>query len=579
MSGAGLLLRLGLAAVGALPDGVLRAGSRLLFSGSWRRFEEATERPREAQEARLLALVARAKDTEFGRAHRFAEIRGLEDYRARVPIRPFDGFEPYLARMVAGEPNVLIPEAPFFFARTSGTTGTPKHIPVTPLYVSEYRLPRRVWARQVMQAFPGLVRGKILTVHSPKLEATTERGVPVGSVTVGLTTQPGAVEGALAGAPWDAAPRSIFLLDDFELKYHVLLRLAAQAPISLAAAINPSTLVLLAEKLDRHAEELARDLESGGYGRLDALPEPIRGEVRAQLERAPKAARRLLDSKARHGRVIPTELWPRLAGLICWTGGSAPFYLAQLERLFPGKQVMDYGFLATEGGFSIPLGPGKRGGVVSVAGHVLEFVPEAAMARGETDGARLADELELGERYRVVVTGAHGLYRYDINDVVECVGRYRNTAEIAFLHKGGHMLSVTGEKVAESHVVRAAARAEAEVGLPLVGFTATCALEHPPRYVLAVEPRGALEPAGAQRLLAAFDAALSAENVEYAAKRGSLRLGAPRLVVLRPGAYEAERRRRVAAGAPDSHVKPPHLVRDAALLDGLGIEASYEAEG
>jgi hypothetical protein len=565
------LIRASLALVRRLSDETLRAGSRALFSRSWKAFTEALDRPREIQTARLLAIVSRARDTAFGKEHGFADIGSLDDYRARVPIRTYDQLEPYLMRMVAGEENVLIPDRPYFFGRSSGTTGTPKYIPVTEMYVSEYRRPRRVWARQVMQAFPGLVRGKILTIHSPRIEGRTEGGVPYGSVTVGLQGAKQVARSAIGVPPLEPSPKSVFLLEDFELKYYVMLRLAAQEEISLAAAVNPSTLVLFAKKLDEHADRLIRDLRGGTLSGIERVPEPIRSEVTRLLRSAPRAADRLEGSK-RQGRVVATDLWPNIAGLLSWKGGSAPFYLSQLGSLYPGRQVMDYGYLATEGGFSIPLSPEGASGPVAVLGHVLEFLPE-----GESEKTLLADELEIGRRYRVLITGCHGLYRYDINDVVECTGRLGNTAEIAFVHKGGNMLSVTGEKIAESHAVEAAHAAERETGVPLAGFSVTVELSDPPRYLFGIEPAREIGDPEARAFLAAFERALASVNLEYDAKRKSMRLGAPKLILFSAGAYERERARRVAEGAPDSHVKPPHLAKDTALFTRLG--AAKEIEG
>jgi len=561
---------------GRLPDGMLRAGSRALFGGSWRRFVAAAQQPEAAQHERLTTLLARAKDTEFGKQHDFAKIRTFADYRSAVPVQGYDGFEPYLLRMVEGERNLLIPDEPFFFGRSSGTTGTPKYIPVTEVYVAEYRLPRRVWARQVMQAFPGLVRGRMLTMHSPKIEGQTQSGVPFGSVTVGLSTPRGKPQAALQMGPMDAVPKQVYLLEDFELKYYTILRMAAQQRISFAAAINPSTLVLLAEKLDAHAEQLAEDLESGTLTGIERIPPDFRRSLQGVLRKDRHAAARIRRSRADHGHVVATDLWPQIAGLCCWKGGSAPFYLSQLPKWFPGREVMDYGFLATEGGFSIPLSTQGASGVVSVLGHVLEFVPEADMAQGDTSKAVLADGLEVGQRYRVLVTGAHGLYRYDINDVVVCTGHFHKTAEIAFVHKGGNMLSVTGEQVGESHVVEAMRQAEKVTGQGCVGFSVTCLLEQPPRYALAVEPQAELRELTARDLLAAFETGLRAVNMEYEAKRDSQRLGPPVIKVLEAGAFDRYRAARVAAGAPDSHVKPPHLVRDASTVEGWGVAEQWE---
>jgi hypothetical protein len=564
---------------GLFPDSWLRAGSRLLFSRSWARFEAATEDPRGTQVKRLLAIVDRAKDTAFGKEHRFSEIRSLEDYRRLVPIRDYTALEPYIERMVRGERNVLTPDEPLLFARSSGTTGRPKYIPVTPMYLAEFRVPRRVWARQVMQAFPGLIRGRVLGVQSPKIEGHTEGGVPYGSITVAYASSSAAVaRHARSRSPFDVAPRSIFLIDDARDRYYALLRLAAQERVTLAAAVNPSTLVLLAKKLDERADDLARDLDAGTMAGLDRLPEPIQTEVRTSLRRDPRSAERIRRAKGERGRVIPTDLWPEIAGLLTWTGGSAPFYLAQLGGYYPGKEAMDYGFVATEGGFTIPLAPKEAGGVIAVTGHVIELIPERAMSEGKEEPALLADALTVGERYRVVITGSHGLYRYDINDVVECVGYHRKTAKIAFVHKGGNMISVTGEKIGESHVVEAAAKAEHDTRLPIAGFCVTLELSDPPRYVLGIEPERAMSKSELVSWRDAFESALCAVNIEYAAKRSSERLARCKLRVLPKGAFERERDRRIHSGAPESHVKPLHLAKDRAAFDALGVEMEIEVD-
>ena len=571
------LARLILAILARLPDKTLSGLARLLFSRSWRAFEEATEEPRKAQEARLRLIVDRARHTEFGKAHDFAAIRTIEDYQSRVPIRGYDELAPYLERMAAGEQNVLIPDSPTFFAQTSGTTGKAKLIPVTPVYLAEFRTPRRVWIRQVMQAFPGLLRGKILTMHSPRVEGRTAGGVPYGSITVAMSGKTDAGEMPASVFDVDPIPRRVFLLEDFHKKYRVVLRIAAQEDIRLAATVNPSTLVLLAEKLDEHADAIAEELERGGLEGLDDIAEPLHTELQAVLRKNEAAAARIRRARMERGVVRPVDVWPNMVGLISWKGGSAPFYLEQLDKWFPGLAIMDYGYLATEGGFTVVMSPEGSKGVVSVLGHFLEFVPEDVRAEGGSEPALGAWDLEIGQRYRVIVTGSHGLYRYDINDVVECVGRYRNTAEIVFVHKGGNMISYTGEKIGERHVVEAFTSASGSSGVALAGFCVSVEPAQPPRYRFGVEPRDALDGAAKAELLRAAERGLREANVEYAAKRDSLRLGPPRLDILEAGAFERYRAQKVAAGAPDSHVKPPHLVSDPAQLDALGVVETFEA--
>ncbi|MBI2374996.1 MAG: GH3 auxin-responsive promoter family protein [Deltaproteobacteria bacterium] len=556
--------------VGRLPGPAFARLGRAIFSRSHKKLLAAARDPNATQTARLLSILHRERETEFGRTHGFERVASVEDYRKAVPIRTYDGFEPFIARMLAGEKNVLLSEEPFFYARSSGTTGAPKHIPVTPTYVREYRVPRRAWARAVTQAFPGVLRGKIFGVHSPKIEGRTPTGVPYGSITVALGGSP-ELGDRVDRFGVEAVPRRVFLIEDYEQRYYTALRMAAQENVSLAAAVNPSTLVLLAKKLDEHADRLAHDLEDGTLDGIERLDPVLREELTARMREAPDQAERIRASKIKRGFVLPTDVWPEIAGLVCWKGGSAPFYLAQLGKLFPGREALDYGFLATEGGFSIPLSTDGAKGVVSVLGHFLEFIPEEEMDLGKVDGARLAGELEVGRTYRVIVTASNGLYRYDINDVVQCVGHYERTAEIVFLHKGGNMISITGEKIGEAHVVEAVRRVCAAHAFGLVGFSVSAELTDPPRYVLGVElERDAPDPSLLE-LLARVDKALGEVNLEYRTKRDSLRLGSPVLALLQRGAYSRERARRVAAGAPDGQVKPPHLLRDPARLEALGV--------
>ena len=44
-------------------------------------FDDATWTPREAQEKKLLEIVGRNKDTDYGREHGFGEVSSIEDYR------------------------------------------------------------------------------------------------------------------------------------------------------------------------------------------------------------------------------------------------------------------------------------------------------------------------------------------------------------------------------------------------------------------------------------------------------------------------------------------------------------------
>lgn len=88
-------------------------------------------RPIETQQKVFSDLISKAKETQFGRDHRFAEIKSMQDFAEKVPIRDYEALRNYVDRMVAGEPDILWPGKPLYFAKTSGTTSGAKYIPLT----------------------------------------------------------------------------------------------------------------------------------------------------------------------------------------------------------------------------------------------------------------------------------------------------------------------------------------------------------------------------------------------------------------------------------------------------------------
>ena len=88
------------------------------------RFERSSGDPKASQHKLLRGLLELNKNTAFGKEHGFAEIKNSSDYRKRVPVRDFEGFRPYVNRLLDGETKILTMESPSVYATTSGTTGS-----------------------------------------------------------------------------------------------------------------------------------------------------------------------------------------------------------------------------------------------------------------------------------------------------------------------------------------------------------------------------------------------------------------------------------------------------------------------
>ncbi len=88
-------------------------------------------RPGFYQTQTLEQLVFAARPTQFGSDHGFDAIKSYDDFKKQVPIRDYEDLKPYIEKVLKGEPDVLWPGKPAYFAKTSGTTSGTKYIPIS----------------------------------------------------------------------------------------------------------------------------------------------------------------------------------------------------------------------------------------------------------------------------------------------------------------------------------------------------------------------------------------------------------------------------------------------------------------
>jgi GH3 auxin-responsive promoter len=515
-------------------------------------FDAATRQPAAAQEQKLLEIVRRGRDTVYGREHRFDQIHTIGDFRDRVPVNSYETLAPYIERTMRGEPRLLTDEQPLMFATTSGTTGRSKYIPVTPSYLREYEHAMHVHTYRIMADYPDILDGQVVVSSSSAEEGQTEGGFAYGAISGYLSrTQPAAIR------RFYALPYELTRVKQVEQKYYLTLRHAIPADVRYLVTPNPSSLLLLAEKMTAHADELIHDLRNGGvnpqYRPEHGTPELVDG-FRPDARRADDLAAIL----RRTGRLRPVDVWPNLRVLSCWKGGTMPLYLRKLSGPYGDVPIRDLGYMASEERGATPLVNSGSAGVLSVTSHFYEFVPEAD--RDAPNKVFLtADQLEANREYYIYFTTSAGLYRYDINDVVRVVDFYRNTPVIQFVRKGQGISSITGEKLTESQVTGALLNVVNTGGYAVDNIAACVEWGDPPRYAFYAELGDEMGTEQERCFITALDRALCRQNEEYETKRKSQRLGHAILKRVAPGTYQALRQRRVAEGAPEAQVKIPHL--------------------
>jgi hypothetical protein len=550
-----------------------RVGRLLLWvkaPRSLRHFNALCRTPVQAQDDLLRQILETNADTEFGRRHGFGGITSFQQFQERVPISAYEDLEPYISEEMNGRPNQLTKEPPVLFTTTSGTTGNRKYIPMTREGKRAKSHLTWLWFCGLYRDHPGIVGGRILSVVSPEVEGHAPSGVPVGAESGhGYRTLPGPVRSMYT------APYPVFAIEDYEAKYYTLLRLAAGQDISCIATVNPSTILLLGDRLAQHTEPIIRDVRDGTLSADVAVPPELRASL--HLKPDPERARRLEQAASSGGGVLlPGLAWPELAAIGCWKGGTVGAYLAKFDTLFPQRPpVRDFGYYATELRGSVPLSDQGDAGVIAIGTNVLEFHP------AEEDRAPVGrellrvEQLQVGQRYFVYVTNASGLYRYDMNDIVEVAGHYGQAPLIRFIQKGKGVVSFTGEKLYEVQVIAAVDQALAALRgrYHFIAAVAELVEGTTPRLVYLIEFDDPVAEDDGSALVDRLDAALGDQNDEYQTKRKSLRYGAPIIRVVRSGEYDRYRRHMVETGQrADGQFKILRLTSDTSFAEAFTAE-------
>jgi len=537
-----------------------------------RAFERSTKDPGYAQERVLLEYLARNKDTEYGRKYGFANIGSVRQYRATVPIITYESIRPLIDRMAKGESNILTSDKVVFFGITSGTTGQPKLIPVTDYSRNKKSELMKLWAYYINRDHPRLLEGKILSIISPEVKNFTEGHIPYGPEDGHAYNNLPAPVRSLYVLPYQ-----LFYINDYDARYYAILRIAMEQNVTTIATLNPSTIVLLCERIPKVQGDIIEDIKNGTLKKTLDIPADIRASIEKRLRPNPRRADELKAILKKEGDLLPKYFWPNLELVECWKGGTVKLYLRELPRYLGDVPFRDFGYLSTEARSSVPMSDSDEGSVMSVDSNFYEFIPREEMCKANKK-TLLCDELEKGAQYVVVVTTPSGLYRYDTDDVITVTGFYNKTPMVAFVQKGKNALSLTGEKIYECHINESINRAANKHKLSIGFFSSSVQMDDPPRYIFLMEFNRDYPHKEKKALLKSIEEELCKENSEYKDIREQQLLGYPALKVVKRGEFEKYRARKIKEGRHDGQFKMPELVADVNFQKNFIIEEEIKAE-
>jgi hypothetical protein len=530
---------------------------------------DLTHRPESFQERALLRIVHANAPTTYGRDHRFGSIRGVDDFRSAVPINTYEELRPYVDAVANGtDAHALTADPVEMFTNTSGTTSKPKLVPVTASSRAAERRVKNAWLAYLASAHPGVLRGKAFYLFNNAEEYRTPSGLWVGS-NAGLMYRNSSA--LLRSA--QAVPYEVCLIDDYESRYYVILRHILAADISMLACINPSSILLLAELANQHADTLIQDIYAGDLQEGLELSKRQYAFFRQRLRADRARARQLARILAEDGRLSPARYWPHLEVLCSWKGPGVNAFIERCRRWYGDLPFRDVGYGSSEFRTGLALSDHGSPNLPLPDNYFYEFIPEedrAAYLSGSKTPL-LLHQLEAGRRYLILQTGPHGLYRYNIEDIVEVNGFHGRTPTIHFVQKARMVTSITGEKIYESQVIEAMDRvAVIRPDLKPSFFVCYADIEDA-NYKLCVEFDSSRSGDDLRELLRLFERCLGEVNIEYPYKRASLRLKGPEIFQLERGTSVRFIQYIGRSAVMDNQAKIPRLSRD--------VDAHFEVFG
>ncbi|WP_432672380.1 GH3 auxin-responsive promoter family protein [Flavobacterium sp. SM2513] len=147
--------------------------AKIFASIIYNKTQKWINQPVDTQNEVFKNLIASAKNTQFGLDHKFHLIDSHADFIKNVPVRDYEDLKGYVERVVKGEPDILWPGKPLYFAKTSGTTSGAKYIPLTkesmPFHIEAARNAILLYIHETGNA--DFVSGKMIFLQgSPLLE-------------------------------------------------------------------------------------------------------------------------------------------------------------------------------------------------------------------------------------------------------------------------------------------------------------------------------------------------------------------------------------------------------------------------
>ena len=412
----------------------------------------------------LSELIAKAKDTEYGRNHAFASMKNYDDFIKHTPVNTYEELKDAIDRMRHGDADILWPGKVKWYAKSSGTTNDKsKFIPVSPegLKTVHYAGGRDSIA--------------IYLRNNPKSRLFDGRALILGGSHAPNYNLKDSLVGDL----------SAILIENIN-------------PLANLVRVPKKQTALLSD-FEVKRERIAREAMNKNVTNISGVPSWMLSVLTCMMEIT--------------GKTHLEEVWPNIE--VFFHGGVAfTPYRKQYERLItsPNMHYMET-YNASEGFFGIQDDPADKSMLLMLDyGVFYEFIP--------MDGGDPVPlwGVETDKNYAMVITTNCGLWRYEIGDTV----RFTSTNPYKFIISGRtkHFINAFGEELIVDNAEKGLAHACEQTGAEVLEYTAApvfmdenAKCRH--QWLIEFSKR----PGDLQQFAALLDKRLQEINSDYEAKR------------------------------------------------------------
>ena len=361
-------------------------------------------------------LVEKAKDTNFGKDHNFAQINSYDASREQVPIGDYEILKPYIEKIKQGERDVLWPGKPLYFAKTSGTTSGAKYIPLTKASLpNHFGTARNALFNYYARTGKGnWLDGKMIFLSgSPEL-------IKVGGINTGR----------LSGIVNHQVPAWIR---------------SNQLPSYATNCIEEWE-----DKLDKIVDEtLDQDMRL-----ISGIPPWVQMYYERLLEKS--------------GKKTIQELFPNFSVFV-YGGVNFEPYRGALEQLVGKRLDSIETYPASEGFIAFQDDPNEKSLLLnSNSGIFFEFIPADEIFNENPTRISLKD-IEVGINYAIILNNNAGLWGYNIGDTVRFVSK--DPYRLLVTGRIKHFISAFGEHVIGKEVEESLLQVARQEKIKVIEFT------------------------------------------------------------------------------------------------------------